>query len=161
MTLGRILVAKRDDTYLMKFVGDVRLTISATIDACIEGMFQDEDFEAVLIDLSAVEGVDSTTLGLLARLALRCEDEGKVAPLVVSTNPDITRVIETMGLDDVFRLIDRPLEEIDQLEEAENCPSSTEETRMRVLEAHRTLMSINEGNRETFAHLVANLEASG
>ena len=161
MTQGRILVAKRDDTYLMKFLGDVRLTISATIDACIEGMFNDSAFRSVLIDLSSVEGIDSTSLGLLARLAVRCANENKSKPSVVSTNPDITRVIETMGLDDVFHLIESPLEDVAQLQEPANRRSSTEETRLRVLEAHRALMAINEGNRETFAHLVANLEASG
>ena len=37
--------------------------------------------------------------------------------------------------------------------------SSEEDVRQRVLDAHRTLMSLNESNRDTFHDLVAALEA--
>ena len=69
MSTGRILVGNGDGTYLMKLVGDVRLRLGAAVDEFLDRMFQDRGFRSVVVDLSATEGIDSTSLGVLARLS--------------------------------------------------------------------------------------------
>ena len=159
MSAGRILVANGDGTYLLKFVGDVRLSLGAAFDEFLERLFQSDSLRSVLVDLSAAEGIDSTSLGVLARLSVRSQERLGCVPTLVSTRPDITRLLTTMGFDDVFHIVKEPLSDERQLGEMPKSDLSTVELRRRVLSAHRTLMAMNDDNRERFQDLVATLEA--
>ena len=159
MSTGRILVANGDGTYLLKFVGDVRLSLGAAFDEFLERLFQSDSLRSVLVDLSAAEGIDSTSLGVLARLSIRSQERLGCVPTLVSTRPDITRLLATMGFDDVFHIVKEPLREERQLGEMPKSDLTAVELRRRVLTAHRTLMAMNDDNRERFQDLVATLEA--
>ncbi len=157
---GRILVARYDGVYLMKFVGDVRVTLCAAVDAFFDSMLSDAEFKSVVVDLSRTTGIDSTSLGILAKLSIRTRERFGFVPTLISVNPDITRVLITMGFDDVFRIIEAPIEHKEQFGELATLNCSEEDMRQRVLDAHRILMSLNDGNREAFKDLVATLEAA-
>ena len=157
---GRMLAAVHDGVYELKFVGDVRLTLGATVNDYMDGMFADAGFKAVIIDLSEADSIDSTALGVLARLSIRAGEGFSFVPTLVSTRADITRILIAMGFDDVFNIVDTPLERRAQLVESPRLPpSGGDELRGQVIDAHRTLMSMNARNRETFKDLVATLES--
>lgn len=155
---GRILVGSHDGVYVLVFEGDVRLTLCTTVDDYLEKMFRDKAFRSVIVDLSGTENIDSTSLGLLAKLSIQADKRFSFRPTLISTRRDITRILLSMGFDEVFDLVEEPLEHEDQLSELPQTVSSEEDIRQRVLEAHRTLMSMNEANREAFHDLVAELE---
>lgn len=157
---GRILVGNGDGIYLMKLVGDVRLRLGAAVDEFLDRMFQDREFQSVVVDLSDTKGIDSTTLGVLARLSTQARKRRSFTPTLISTRADITRLLLTMGFDDIFHIVEEPLEDERQLGDLPQTDLSPEELRGRVLAAHRTLMSLNDGNRDEFEDLVAMLEAS-
>jgi histidyl-tRNA synthetase len=113
----------------------------------------------VVVDLSRTDNIDSTSLGLLAKLSIQTERRFSFRPTLISTRRDITRILLSMGFDEVFDLVEEPLEHHEQLAELPELVASDDDVRQRVLEAHRTLMSMNEANRETFHDLVAALEA--
>ena len=156
---GKILVASHDGVYVIVFQGDVRLTLCTTVDDYLEKMFQDANFRSVIVDLSETENIDSTSLGLLAKLSIQAEKRFSFRPTLISTRRDITRILLSMGFDEVFDLVEEPLEHKEQLAELPELTGSEEGVRQRVLDAHRTLMSMNESNRNTFHDLVAALEA--
>ena len=156
---GRILVARQAGVYLMKFVGDVRVTLCTAVDSFLDTMFHDDEFRSVVVDLSRTDGIDSTSLGVLAKLSIQAKNRYDYIPTLVSTNPDITRILMTMGFDDVFNIVEEPIEHEAQLGELPMKESSEEDVRARVLEAHRALMSLNEANREAFQDLVETLES--
>lgn len=155
---GRILVGSHDGVYVLVFEGDVRLTLCTTVDIYLAKMFQDESFRSVVVDLSKTENIDSTSLGLLAKLSIQAEKRFSFRPTLISTRRDITRVLLSMGFDEVFNLVEEPLEHKEQLAELPCLAASEDDVRQRVLDAHRTLMSMNEANREAFSDLVAALE---
>lgn len=156
---GRMLAAAYDGVYELKFVGDVRLTLGATVNGYLERMFRDPGFKAVLVDLSEADSIDSTSLGVLAKLSIRAAERFSFMPTLVSTRPDITRILITMGFDEAFNIIDTPLERTAQLIELPRLPSAGEEELCgQVIDAHRTLMSMNARNRGIFKDLVATLE---
>lgn len=156
---GRILVGDHDGVYVLLFQGDVRLNLCTAVDSFLERMFQDTRFKSVVVDLAGTESIDSTSLGLLAKLSIQAGRWFGFRPTLVSTRADITRLIVTMGLDDVFNMVEEPLEHDEQLGELPCCAASEDEVRERVLEAHRILMDMNENNRAAFQDLVATLEA--
>ena len=156
---GRILVAAHDGVYVIVFEGDVRLTLCTAVDEYLEKMFKDPAFRSVIVDLSETENIDSTSLGLLAKLSIQADRIFSFRPTLISTRKDITRILLSMGFDEVFDLVEEPLEHREQLAELPERASSEEDVRQKVLEAHRTLMSMNASNREAFHDLVAALEA--
>ena len=156
---GRILVASHDGIYLIVFEGDVRLTLCSTVDGYLEKMFKDDAFRSVVVDLSQTENIDSTSLGLLAKLSIQAEKRFHFRPTLVSTRRDITRILLSMGFDEVFNLVETALEHKEQVVELPRLAASEEDVRQQVLDAHRLLMSMNEANHEAFHDLVAALEA--
>lgn len=155
---GRILVGDHEGVYVLLFQGDVRLTLCTAVDSFLDRMFDDAGFRSVVVDLGQTQSIDSTSLGLLAKLSMQATRRFGYRPTLVSTRADITRILVTMGLDDVFNVVEEALEHHDQLEELGCCAASEEEVRTRVLEAHRILMGINESNRAAFQDLVTTLE---
>ena len=156
---GRIQVADHNGTYLLRFEGDVRLTLCVAIDEFLQTMFGDPRFAAVVIDLSAAQGLDSTALGVLAKLAKEAIGRTGSQPLLVCDSEDVLRSLGSVGIDDLFEPADSRFSQVTPLGALEANEPNEDETRRRVLEAHRVLMSINSDNAEKFRDLVATLEA--
>ncbi|RDE19591.1 anti-sigma factor antagonist [Motiliproteus coralliicola] len=161
MSSGKILFAEQDGNYVLKFVGDVRLTLCSTLDQFLASTLENDNFKTVLIDLTETEGIDSTSLGLLAKISVRMKQRFQQLPTIISTNEDITRVLLSMGFDRVFILIQETFEGQAALQELDVLQDSEENVRSCVLDAHRTLMELNDDNREKFQDLVRSLEIEG
>ena len=161
MQSGQIMVGDHQGIYVIKLVGDVRLNLCTTFDNFIDKMFAHGDFRGVVFDLNQAEGVDSTTLGLMAKIGFRAEARDKAKPLVLCENKGLLHLMDSMGFEalmdfnghagnDAYAAEPMPLK----------CNTPDEHAaREMVLEAHRVLMSMNEKNAETFRDLVHALEA--
>lgn len=160
MPEGKILVAQHRGTSVVKLVGDVRLTLSTTIDDYFSRLFAEPEFAGVLIDLADAECIDSTSLGLLAKLAVQSRQRYQLVPLIISPNPNITRLLDSMGFDKVFDICNSVRDSEQELGELPVVSADEERVRRKVIEAHRVLMDLNDKNRETFSPLVNLLEAS-
>lgn len=159
MSSGHIFVAEHDGTYVIKLVGDVRLTLCISFDQFIASMFGGENFKTVVFDLREAEGIDSTTLGLMAKISIGSRERGHGNPVVVTANPSIQRLLVSMGFEDIFELVSnrnlpfsggvRPL--------AENLEDESA-IKAKVLEAHEILMDLNQPNKVKFHELVETLQ---
>lgn len=158
MSTGKIQFAEQDGSFVLKFVGEVRLTLCSALDATIEKIFAALNFTAIIIDLTEAQSIDSTTLGLLAKLSILSRQKVGLLPTLVTTNPDMTRLLQSMGFDQVFNIVDRPIPCPECLTDLPPQDQSEEVVRSKVLEAHRILMGLNESNREAFHDLVSALE---
>lgn len=159
MSTGRVLMANKAGAYVIKLTGDVRMTLCTTLDTCLHKMVDDPAFQSVLVDLTEAEGIDSTSLGMLAKVSRLATPIMDRLPTLISTRPDITRIIETMGFRDrVFAIVSRT--DLDEGGLAEQPPEPVDESsaRERVLEAHKILMSLNDHNRQAFRELVECME---
>ncbi len=161
MENGKILVSENSGTYILKFIGDVRLTLCATLDDFLESMCCSNLLNAILIDLTETEGIDSTSLGLLAKISVLARKKYNLIPVIVSTNQDITRILESMGFHRVFVILDSPVSNVSQLNELPVIAGSETLVHAKVLEAHKILMEMNDSNKETFRELVYTLEGEG
>lgn len=155
---GKALYAVHQGTYVLKLIGEIRVPICATIDGFIENMFQDRQLNSVLIDLSKTQVIDSTALGLLAKIAIQTRKRFHSKPLIISTQPDVTRILDTMGFEKVFNIVHEEPVKSPRMSEMPNVPCDEVNAFEKVLEAHRILMDMNESNRETFKDVVAALE---
>ncbi len=159
-SMGKILVADSDGTFVIKLVGDVRVTMCVAFDEYLGKMLVPGKFHSVIIDLSDAHGIDSTTLGLLAKVAIQSAQHFNYRPLIISTNESITRLIESMGFGSVFDISIEPLPKEQGLRALKIVNGSEATVRDKVLEAHRQLMALNDENRSKFSELVTSLEGA-
>ncbi|HET8711370.1 MAG TPA: STAS domain-containing protein [Spongiibacteraceae bacterium] len=160
MQSGKILIAQQSGAFVIKLTGDVRLSFCSALDEFFERMFATPHFASVIIDLCEAENIDSTTLGQLAKLAITAKRTYNFVPVILSTNPNITRILRSMGFERVFDIRQqRPQSEatLAELPMVEGSESAVRET---VLDAHRVLMGMNEKNHAQFQELVCALEAT-
>jgi anti-anti-sigma factor len=160
MAEGRVLAASENGAYVLRLVGDVRLTLCASIEDYIENMLADPAFRSVWVDLCDAEGVDSTTLGQLAKLALAVDERFGFKPAIYCCDPGIIRLLGSMGLDRLFELHERTCCATGCNQSIPMVPGSEDTVREQVLEAHRVLMEVSADNRERFRDLVSTLERS-
>ncbi|HLV17664.1 MAG TPA: anti-sigma factor antagonist RssC [Pseudomonas sp.] len=160
MSNGKIQFAEQEGTFVLKFVGEIRLTLCSVLDSTIEQIFSATNFSSIVIDLIETKSIDSTTLGLLAKLSILSRQKVGLLPTLVTRNPDITRLLHSMGFDQVFNIVDQPRISMDSLQDLPCQDVSEEEVRSKVLEAHRILMGLNDSNRQAFRDLVEALERS-
>ncbi len=158
MNAGKILVAEENGVYLLKLIGDVRMTLCASLNSYIETIFQRGNVVDVIVDLLEAEGVDSTALGLLAKLAIHSEKHYGIKPTVFCNNEGIYRTLVGMGLEDVFDIVQKSPELLENLQELHDINADVEHLRQQVLEAHRLLSLLNPKNQREFVDLIRSLE---
>ncbi len=164
MTPGTIKIAEHEGVFVIKLEGDVRLTLCLSFDEFIEEMLNRPNYSSVIFDLTKAQAIDSTTLGLMAKVSIKAGHHGHDSPLVVSSSASITRILVSMGFDDIFRLVDGAEFEIDR-ENADDVIVIAEkngnetEVQKKVLEAHHILMEMNDENHACFKELVETLES--
>ena len=157
---GKILVGEHQGIYIMRFVGDVRVTLSGSFDNYLRAMLADPKFDNVLVDLSDAVAIDSTSLGVLAKLSIGLTKSHGRVPTLVCYSQDILRVLENMGFDDIFEIVEENLLTQNNLAELAMPKDYNENTmRTKVIDAHKVLMTLNERNHNTFKDLVSALEA--
>jgi len=159
MLKGRILVVDHDGTHVLKFLGDVRLTLCPALDQYLDNIFNSRHFKTILIDLTETQGIDSTSLGMLAKMSIRMKKQMGFVPTLVSVNDNITRVLLSMGFEKVFVLVKHLDEDPEPMQELAEGDFSDLSVQQQVLEAHRTLMGMNQKNRQEFKNLVDVLES--
>ncbi len=160
MEEGRILAASQDGAYVVRLTGDVRLTLCTTIDDYVQRMLDNPDFASVWVDLCDAEGIDSTTLGLLAKLALEVRARYGFTPAIYSSNPSITRLIKSMGFQRLYDLHEDACANPECIDCIPLVKGSEASVRDKVIEAHRVLMGLSEENRARFKDLMVVLERS-
>lgn len=159
MNSGKVQVAFCKGVHVIRLIGDVRLNLCSALEQYINEVLARPGFSNVLIDLSQAEGVDSTTLGQLAKISILCRETHNITPTIFSPNAGITRILMSMGFDQVFHILEEPF-----VDEADFCEwvagtLTEDQAREQVISAHRVLMSLNDKNKDAFRELVDTLES--
>ena len=159
MSDGKILAANKNGAYVIRMTGDVRLTLCTTIDEYFHRMYEDPNFASVWVDLCEAEGIDSTTLGLLAKLALEAKEKFGFTPAIYSCNTGINRLLKSMGFQRLFDLREEVCTITEFGSEVAMVQGTEQAVREKVVEAHRVLMDLSDDNKARFKDLMAALEA--
>ena len=154
----RICAASNDGAHVLKLQGDVRLTMCTALDQYFQAMFAEPDFVSVWVDVTEADGLDSTTLGMLAQLAIQTRERFHFRPAIFSINPSIDRLLDTMGFDQLFERRNECCNTDASIKEIPAVACEEGEVAKQVLAAHRTLMSISDENAGAFRDLVTTLE---
>ena len=159
MSQGHIYVADYEGVYIIRLVGDVRLTLCISFDHFIEGMFTDAGVRNIVFDLREAQAIDSTTLGLMAKISISARKRGLLRPVVVANSESIVKLLISMGFEDIFEITDasQMLHSVRQRTLAADI-SDERTVQQTVLEAHKILMKLNQPNKVRFHELVETLQ---
>lgn len=159
MSQGKILISDHLDNYLLKLVGDVRLTLSASLNRYMQTLFANNNVKRVVVDMLDTEGVDSTTLGLIAKLGLHCRKHYQINVELFCQNQSILRTLDCMGFADIIDIFQQLPEISAELHSLDNTDADMGEVRQQVLESHKLLEQLNPQGSAEFTDLIHALES--
>ena len=157
MSTGHVEYASLNGTHIFKLIGEVRAQSCISLDKLLNRIEQQQNVVGAIVDLTETTFIDSTVLGILAKLGLKLKQIHHIQAVMLSTNPDITTLANSMGLGQVFVILNYCKEP--QVCTRELCEEEiTHNTMLKtVLDAHKTLMQLNENNQNMFEPLVKQL----
>lgn len=143
---------------VLRYRGDVRHTLCVALDRYLAQLLEQSTIRGFVVDLSEVQSIDSTNLGILARLARSMQKAALPKVTLISNRPDINELLEAVGFDEVFNIVDALPTTTDSLSEITSQEGEGSESSRLLLEAHQALMSLNEENRRMFRDVVKAFE---
>ena len=159
MINGQVSYAAQAGVYVLRYSGAVNYTLAPGLERFFQHLIHRGSVSGLVFDLSAAESLDSTNLGLMARINEQVLETGGANSVIISGNEDIDAVLCSMGFDQTFDLSPAGSNGPDACAEliAAEAPSATE-LRRTMLEAHRALVRLSEAGRLEFESVVACLE---
>jgi anti-anti-sigma factor len=160
MPNGHVTHAEREGFHVLRYFGRVDYMLATSINRFADRMIEKGNVGGLIFDLTEAENLDSTNLGLLARIAERVQKAGGGKSVIVSTSDNINCVLRSMSFDRMFEIVTDPTDFATPSEdEIEPEAQSQEELLNTMLDAHRKLVSMSEADRLQFQDVVACLES--
>ncbi len=159
MESGAAFYVRQGNTYLLKLTGDVRYTMGCALGDFLDGLFTRTDYDNILVDLTETHSIDSTSLGLLAKIANFNRQHFEHKTTLLSTNEDVNQILDSMGFYEIFNIRDSGEAITTALQQLDvHAPCKDELTRI-VYEAHQTLSDLNPHNQEMFKGVLDSLRS--
>jgi anti-anti-sigma factor len=150
----------KKNNFWIKLVGDVRLPWCISLDTYCEKVIKQPGLKKVFIDLTDTDNIDSTTLGVLAKISNYSRKFRGNLPILISINDDIDRLIISTGLMSIFEIKKDFNINPDLFDNLPIVSSSDEEIKKSVIDAHEKLMELTKDNQLKFKSLVDYLNES-
>ncbi len=139
---------------------------SPALKECAETLMS-ETHRSLVVDLEDCSGMDSTFMGTLAGLAINISKKFGGAVHVVAAGERNQRSLEDLGLDFLLKINEPEMPWSDHLDEARSSLRACESSRPaairtraeHILDAHRKLSGLNEGNTRKFEGVLSVLQA--
>ncbi|WP_263769076.1 STAS domain-containing protein [Propionivibrio soli] len=157
MNQGKVSYAEQDGNCVIRCEGVINYTLGPALDRFLDELFARGECRGIIVDLTHVDSIDSTGLGLLARIAKYQRQRDGSKPLMFSVHQDVNTVLKSICLDEVFVLLEQTPIAVEGRTLTPGNPSETELART-ILEAHRLLSELNENNRAMFRDVVEAFE---
>ncbi len=154
MDQGTVCFARAGNVVILKLTGKIRYQMGSSLDDYLDHLFARGDFEDVLIDLTETRMIDSTCLGILARIANYIHDRFGRKATIFSLHDDIDRILEGVGFPAVFNIIHGELPMDCEMERIAVCDENRDELAKTLYNSHRILCDLNEKNRTAFQNIL-------
>ena len=153
-------VALNQGTYFLKLSGHLCFGSSVPFADLIDLIGSTPDCKGALVDLRGASMIDSTHLGLLARLALESQQKLGQELTIVSTGKHVPQALKTTGLQHFALLLDAHEGMMPPMESIQALPETKRTVAQVMLEAHQTLVGLNQDNKKTYQDFVTMLKSS-
>ena len=155
---GKICYAIVDDTCMLKLTGSIVYRISPCFDRFLQKVSAEPGVEKFVVDLTGATHIDSTNLGLLARLHEYSFNRSGLRPTVISTKENINEVLKNIGFAGMFTMVETTEPNESEYTDVASAPCDRKNLSDVMLNAHRELAKLNETNKEKFRDVIKYLE---
>ncbi|MCB1956491.1 MAG: STAS domain-containing protein [Rhodocyclaceae bacterium] len=146
---GRILYARDNEHWVFRFEGEIRYTLAHPLDAFVEHVFSHSQPASVTADLRDTDSIDSTGIGLLAKLARVAHERAAPRPTLFCGNREVGEVLDSVCLDRVYNIVDSEAPRGACQPLPDTAPTESE-LAGTIEHAHRLLSDLSEQNRVRF-----------
>lgn len=160
MTDGTARYAYEDGAWFIKLAGDVRHPLGPALNTLLDQAFAKPGSDRFVIDLSEAETIDSTCLGILARIANRTSAHDDPRSAIITGGGDIAELLLAVCFDRLFDLVDSTDATPTSLEPAPVIAIGRDEMLSLLLDSHRRLCAIDARTHAVFRDVVEALEAN-
>ena len=157
-TAGKLFYARHGANVFVRIEGRGTHVLGADLDRFLTDLCARGDFAEIVVDLTAAEALDSTMLGLLARIAKWMRQQRQCAPTLLCPGDKIAATIRGVGLDRLFTVVMQSVTPAPELSTVPSAPATATDRARTVLAAHRELMTLNAENASQFQSVVEFLE---
>ncbi len=158
MDANKILYSEHDGVHFLRFHGEILHTLASTLDGFLKHLSRVQNSRSYLLDLTETSSIDSTMLGLLARIAKLAKEQNTPPPTLVCPNEDIIDLLVGIGFDEVFSLVACDGAPLGDGQEIALAVADNLELTKTMLEAHQELISLKEDNRLLFEDVIELLQ---
>lgn len=158
----KVRYGRRADAVVLALEGRVHYAFGTRLRALFDELSERLTGAKLFVDLRRVEAIDSTGMGLLARLGRAARERGR-GGVIVCSNEDVSLCLHSAAFGELFEFADRwPFDETWALGEVPLDASDATEQQLGavMLEAHKDLAGLSDQNRESFAAVISALEAA-
>jgi anti-anti-sigma regulatory factor len=157
---GAILTARAENIEYIKFLGTVRYSHCAGLEAHINQLFEHDNFDEIVIDLEQAEILDSTALGLLARVAIELEKSSSLKPVIFLKRGELANILKRVCFDQVFSIVlDGDIKVSRDFKELPAQSQSEKQILQRVIDAHRDLAKLDKQNEKLYQDITGALRS--
>ncbi len=149
---GELLISSADGVHRIKVSGRATFECAPPLRELAMSLAQTE-FRAIRVDLGACEWMDSTFMGVLAMLALRAKAVNAVME-ICSAGEQNRMLLIGLGLKKLVSFSSESLETDGGWKAGSTEKKDLAENARTVLEAHQTLMNVDEQNVAKFEKVV-------
>lgn len=150
MKNAEVLIASNDGVYSIKVNGRATFECAPPLRSLAKDL-ENQTFQKIDVDLCNCSGMDSTFMGILAMLGLRSKKIDAV--MTIYNAGDLNKnLLFGLGLKKLFQFADGAVSVGEQC----GCAGTADkvENAQTVLEAHKTLMNVDEENVRKFEKVV-------
>ncbi|HWA71758.1 MAG TPA: STAS domain-containing protein [Polyangiaceae bacterium] len=161
MIEGHVTHAEQRGIHVLRYFGTVNFMLAPGIQRFVDDLIEHGSISGLVFDLSQANSLDSTNLGLMARVNERLLGVGAANSVIISGDGDIDVVLRSMGFDQTFDVLTTtPTTELAPAEPIRTESPSATELRETMLAAHQALVRMSDAGRLEFEPVVACLERS-
>lgn len=155
---GVVQSALSDTHFYLRFCGDVRLPWCVTLETFCKNVIATNQITALSVDLTQAENLDSTTLGILAKVVLLASRSLADKPVLHCIDDNIYRLLWSMGFEHISTIERVRVDAEPSYTDIQLIDCDEVDVRASVIGAHEQLMDIDERNITKFNSLVDSLK---
>lgn len=149
------LIAEKEHKCFVKLIGKSNYMSCGNFKEFVDNLVEHKKYNDIFIDMTELEFIDSTNLGIIAKFTDYMLSNFDKKAIIYSTNQDINQIIKSVGFFDAFTVLDSTFEDELALKKIKNSDVlNGKELSQILLEAHKTLIELNEHNKEIFSDVV-------
>jgi len=151
---GSILSARVGSVEYIRFVGVIRYSQCAGLEEHIDKIFSSPTFSEIAIDLEQAEMLDSTALGLLAKISIEFKAISENKPVIFLQDGELAHILKRVCFDQVFSILSESTDKqgINFVEIA-SINRDEDQILKSVLAAHKNLAEISDVNESYFTDI--------